>query len=401
MTPRILRLFPKLDLPAGSGLPITALALAGCLTTLGGGAFLPVFPEIIEALAIDEETAALVAVVHTLTGAIFTPIFGWVADRAGAKRVLLIGLLCYGAAGMLPAFVTDVNGLIAARCLEGAFKGAVLAAGMALVLGYLRNQERAQVFGYGTSLITIASALTFFAGGWLGAIDWRYAFFLYAMALPIAVFAFLVVQGPLVAPKSPSSDVAVDRSLAQILLGRRFLGIAAAVLVVAGGGQAFRVYGPIYLKEVFDAGPGLVGGLLAVMAIGVVLSSALAAGRMSTRFGSTWSVAIGMAAMGVAIGILVVDLGLVGSVVGFAIFGVGFGVVLPNLFDALALEAPVDKRATVLASGQAVNSLGLFITPLVLGTVWAELGIFAVLISIAATMPLVGVFLTLAYRKTD
>jgi MFS family permease len=51
------------------------------------------------------------------------------------------------------------------------------------------------------------------------------------------------------------------------------------------------------------------------------------------------------------------------------LFGAGFGIVLPNLYSALANIAPTQLRSSVLAAGIGTGFLGQFLSPVLLGPV--------------------------------
>ena len=52
------------------------------------------------------------------------------------------------------------------------------------------------------------------------------------------------------------------------------------------------------------------------------------------------------------------------------IFGLGFGAVMPNLYDTAAEQCPPETRATLLALGNGLSALGQFSSPFFLGPVW-------------------------------
>ena len=57
------------------------------------------------------------------------------------------------------------------------------------------------------------------------------------------------------------------------------------------------------------------------------------------------------------------------------IFGMGFGIVMPNLYDALSKLNSKEVRSSVLAIGTGASNLGQFLSPLFLGPVWKNGGI--------------------------
>jgi len=80
------------------------------------------------------------------------------------------------------------------------------------------------------------------------------------------------------------------------------------------------------------------------------------------------------------------------------LFGVGFGVVVPNVYDSLANQAPPELRSSVLAIGTGCNSLGQFLSPLVLGSVWKYAGLPPVFY-VAAAVALGTALLSLLQRQ--
>jgi MFS family permease len=57
------------------------------------------------------------------------------------------------------------------------------------------------------------------------------------------------------------------------------------------------------------------------------------------------------------------------------LFGIGFGIMTPNLYDTLASYSPPELRASVLAIGTGFNSLGQFSSPIFLGPIWNYAGL--------------------------
>jgi hypothetical protein len=71
------------------------------------------------------------------------------------------------------------------------------------------------------------------------------------------------------------------------------------------------------------------------------------------------------------------------------VFGMGFGLVLPNLYNSLSNFAPVKIRSSILAIGIGTSFLGQFLSPVLLSPVlqWGGLtGVF----NTAATFALLG-----------
>ncbi|GDY41287.1 hypothetical protein SANT12839_021690 [Streptomyces antimycoticus] len=73
---------------------------------------------------------------------------GRIADFAGRKKILLIGLLGFAAASMLGGLAPDPGILFAARALQGAFAALLAPAALSLItVAFTDPKERARAFG--------------------------------------------------------------------------------------------------------------------------------------------------------------------------------------------------------------------------------------------------------------
>jgi len=119
--------------------------------------------------------------------AVCIPVSGWLADRVGARRVLLgaIGLFTLASAGC--GLAPNLTVLIITRVLQGAAGGALTPIGMALLYRVFPPQERSRV----ASLLIIPTVLAPASGPLLGGLlvdtlGWRWVFF---VNLPIGIAA--------------------------------------------------------------------------------------------------------------------------------------------------------------------------------------------------------------------
>jgi MFS transporter, ACDE family, multidrug resistance protein len=109
-----------------------------------------------------------------------------------------------------------------------------------------------------------------------------------------------------------------------------------------------------------------------VQAVGAALISAIGIRPLGRRFGNLGSVGL---ALGLMAGMLILipnltQLWAIGLVsIGF---GMGVGLVMPNLYDALAKVAPPELQSSILAAGTGSGFLGQFLSPIVLGIVLAH-----------------------------
>ena len=368
---------------------LLVLLAAGCLTTMTGGIVSPILPEMIQQLQLNPQWAGMLVSMHAITIAIFTPLFGILADRVGPLRVMIPSLCLYAVFGTAGAFMGSFWPLLAARGLLGAASGAVAAASIGLLGTMYQGEVRSRVLGYATSAMTTASILVPLLGGWVGQIQWQYAFYLYGLGLPLAC-----VAAPILANRSSqrasSLEAGQTQTLIKILRQPRTLRLLLLLALASGIVYAVIVYTPLYLKATIAAGPQLNGMVLALRGIGAAIASALLASRMGKAIGVNRTIALGFVVMALTLGVLPFQTDIHSIMLTALLFGAGFGIVVPSLYDQLANEAPHELRASVMAIGTGGNSLGQFLSPVILGPIWHAFGFTAVFFVAAGVALSVG-----------
>lgn len=353
------------------------LLAAGCLTTMTGGVVSPILPEMVQELRLDPEWAGTLVSIHALTSAVMTPIMGIVADRIGKLKVMIPCLLLYALFGVATAFVTSFPLLLITRGLLGAASGGVAAATIGLLGSMYDGDRRSRILGYATSVMTTSAIFFPLMGGWVGGYDWHYAFYLYGLAVPLVVFVLMNLKEP----QTPSDSLLAlgeSNSLGKVLLKPNILQVYLYIAIAAVTVYAVVIYTPLYLKGAINADPVLNGFVLAVRLVGAALVSAIGASRLARRMGSNWAIAFGFSLMALTVITIPFLTNIYLIVITAILFGIGFGVITPNLYDALAERSPAELRASVLAIGTGFNSLGQFLSPVALGPIWKWAGLPAV-----------------------
>src|SRR3984885_15364600 len=124
----------------------------------------------------------------TLAGLIL--LGGSLGDRAGRKRVFLIGVVWFALASALCGLAPDIYVLIGARVLQG-IGGALLTPGsLAIIQATFAPEERPRAVGAWSGLGGVASAIGPVVGGYLvQTAGWRWVFLL---NLPLAAVVIAV-----------------------------------------------------------------------------------------------------------------------------------------------------------------------------------------------------------------
>lgn len=349
------------------------LLAAGALSSAVGAMVAPVFPEVKEALQVSPWWAGLLVGIHTLTIAISTPLLGLVANRVGHRKVLVGSLIAYGIFGMLGSFAFNFGTMFLSRALVGAASGGVAVVSIGVLSGSYEGENRTKILGYATSALASSTVVFPILGGWVGSFNWRYAFFLHGFAFPVAIAVLFLLK----IPKSLNSINAEikDKSLVlSILRQPRVVSILLTLALTSALFYVVVVYAPLYLKEAMNARPIVNGYVLATRAIGAAIVSAFGATKLAKWFGPNVAIALGLVMMSLSL----ISIPLVNSPVMIVLsalpFGVGFGVVMPILYDRLSNCAPLAQQTVLLGIGTGTSSLGQFLSPAVFGPIWATLG---------------------------
>ena len=378
-------------------IPILLVLLAcGSLTTMTGSVVAPVMPEVKDQLLIDPRWSGILVSMHCLTIFLFSPICGILADRIGKVKVLIPSLVCYAIFGTAGAFANSFTPLLISRALLGAASGGIAAASIGILSSMYEGEKRTRILGYTTSALAIASIIFPLVGGLLGKYNWRFTFAMYALALPAALMAYLLL------PKrkrngASSLNLGQKDKLIESLKAPSTITLFTALALTSAIFYVVIIYAPLHFKETIGADTAVNGAILASRAIGAAVISAVGASKLAKRLGSAKAIALGFILMAVTLITIPFVKPLYLILPTAIIFGMGFGIVMPNLYDALSKSTPKEVRSSILAIGTGASNLGQFFSPIFLGPVWkyAGIGVFFV----GAGVALITTFLSIQQGK--
>ena len=173
---------------------------------------------------------------------------GRLADRFGARRLALTGLVVFTGASLLSGLASGPAELLAGRALQGIGAALLSPATLATVLTMFDGRERDRALGVWSGIAGLGAALGVILGGVLtSAIGWRWVF-----TINVPIGAALLVALPMVVParRGTSSGAGLD--------------VPGALLVTAGTGAA--IYGLV------NAGSAGWGGLSTVLALAAAIA---------------------------------------------------------------------------------------------------------------------------------
>ncbi len=117
-------------------------------------------------------------------------VYGPLSDRHGRKGVLMAGLVLAGVGSLLAAMAGSLNGLIAARLLQGAGCAAGMVVARSMVQDHFEGPQRTRIMAYIGMAMGMCPPLATIVGGqlhvWLG---WQSNFLLIAALALVMLFA--------------------------------------------------------------------------------------------------------------------------------------------------------------------------------------------------------------------
>lgn len=352
----------------------SVLFAAGAVTTMTGSVIAPVFPEMLKELNLDPQWAGILVSVHSITIMLSIPFWGILADSIGKTKILILSLVGFSFFGILGAFLNSFFPLLITRSCLGVVSAGISAACISILSAIYQGEARLKILGYATSAMTTATIFMPLLGGLLGSWEWRWAFYLYGIAIPVALLAAFVLPHKKINTNSQLDTIINSKLLAELTSGpiiRSLLTIILASAIL----YCLIIYTPVYLEQKIQSDVQFNGMVLAASAIAIAIMSASGASWAHKFMGNQNTIVLGFSLMAVSLTLIPMLINPQLLLLVAFIFGCGFGIILPNIYNNLAESTSSEFRSTIIAIGTGCNSLGQFICPLILGFVWKNFDI--------------------------
>jgi len=329
---------------------------------------------------------------------VLKPVFGSLADRIGARPVLLGGLLAFAAASAAFVLAGDPAWVGLARFGQGAAAAAFSPAAGVLVARLTPNTGQGRGFGRYGAWKGLGYTLGPVLGGVLIAVGGYPLLFttLAVLGVVVAGWAVLVVPAAPPLPRTRQTVADLVRRLTSPGFVRPTLALAAATAALSVG---------VGFLPVAGAGRGL--GPLATGAIVSLLAASAAviqprAGRARDRgrIGDRTGLAAGLALTAIGCAAVVIP-GVAGLVVAALLIGCGVGVITPIGFAHLATTAPTERLGQTLGAAEVGRELGDAGGPLLVGGLAAAATLTPALLTFAALLTAVAAIVAVPARQPD
>ena len=331
----------------------------------------------------DLLTLGLLLAVYDGAEVLLKPVFGAVADRIGARPVLLGGLLAFAAASA--AFVLAGNpawvGL--ARFGQGAAAAAFSPAASVLVSRLTPPDAQGRGFGRYGAWKGLGYTLGPVLGGVLIATGGFSLLFLTLAVLAVAVAGWAVVVVPGVAPLPRTRQTVADlgRRLSSPGFVRPTLALAAATAALSAAVGFLPVLG-----AGIGLGPLATGAIVSVLAATTALvQPRIGKARDDGRIGDRAGMAGGLVVTAAGCAAVLLP-GITGVVAAALLVGLGVGVITPIGFAHLAATAPADRLGQTMGAAEVGREMGDACGPLLVGGLAAAISLAPALLVFAGLL---------------
>jgi len=301
------------------------------------------------------------------------PAFGALADRIGARPVLLGGLVAFAGASAAFVLAGEQDALAAARFAQGAAAAAFSPAASALVARLSPVDRRGRAFGsYGAWKGLGYTTGPLLGGGLITLGGFPLLFtVLAAIGLAVAGWAAITVPAAPPLPRSRETLVGLARRLTEPSFLQPVLALAGATAALSAGVGFLPVYG-----AQTGLGPLATGAAVSLLALAAALIQPRA-GRAhdSGRLPAVAGMTIGLVLAGAGFAAAVVLSGLPGLLLAGLAIGIGTGLVTPLGFARLAATAPVGRLGQTMGAAEVGRELGDIGGPMLVGTIAGVAGL--------------------------
>ena len=205
-----------------------AIFVATFMTAVEGTIVTTAMPTIVGSLH-GIEIMNWVFSIYLLTNAMFTPIYGKLADKVGRKPIFIIGTLIFIIGSALCGVSNSMMTLIISRAIQGIGAGAMMPVALTILADLYDSEKRAKLLGLNSTAWGVASVVGPLAGGFIvETVGWHWIFYI---NVPIGLVLIGLIFFYLVEPKRQREAKKMDimgsfflmLTLLSLLLGFQYL----------------------------------------------------------------------------------------------------------------------------------------------------------------------------------
>jgi MFS family permease len=320
----------------------------------------PVLPDLFKHFADTPHVDYLAPLVLTMPSiciALFSTLAGFVGDKIGRRRFLLVALTAYGFVGVAPMALDSLVVILVSRFVLGLTEAVILTMSTTMIVDYFKGPEREKWLAYQTALAAISAVVFSLLGGMFGGLGWRGPFIAYSSSLLMFLLVWLFTHKPDSSDISHNLKPVRDTSWRSVLTPR-LIGICA----ISGFASVIFFTLPIDLGMALHAvglrNPAAIGGVMAVSTLGIAAGTLLFRVLASRPPATILAMAFGLAGVGFVTISHVDDFRLMAGAA--FVNQVGCGIALPTLLTWSMRDLPFEARGRSMGIFQSSFAAGQF-----------------------------------------
>lgn len=345
-----------------AGLPQAIIILIiSILPMMAIVALMPVIPVIIQHFHDVSNIMTLAPLIVAAPGicvALLSPYAGYLTDKLGRRKLLLIFTLFYGFGGILPFFLQDFSSLMAGRLLLGIGEAFILTIANTLLGDYFEESDRAKWLMWQSIAGAVSGFMLLSASGYLSSLGWNFPFLVYSIAFIVTIGTYFFIFEPKSTLKK--TDFVTENKATfplKLILRIIILTMLAAILY-----NVYIIHFSMALNAMGIVDQQKIGNYSAIASLAVPI------GAMIFKYFSNRSPRFQFTLLFALIGIGLIGIGLSSMIEVTILFAwvqqLGVGMAIPILIAWAIKEVPVEFRGRGMGFWTCGFFLGQFLSPL-------------------------------------
>jgi MFS family permease len=369
---------------------LITLCLASFLGSVSFSVLLPVLPYYSQEMGASPSQVGLIIALYSYVTAVFLIPFGMLADKIGARRMLIAGLLLYT---LTPLLYHPTNNLIQlgfVRAAHGLASSVFLPAASALTIQSVPSERWGEALGW----LTMAMQSSLVIGPVLGGLllnRWGFhAAFYSCSIIPLAGLFFVLLR--LRTVRSVSAELRVRGSFTWLKQPGVFTGLITPLFFTIGSGTIF-TFMPLH-GQALGISETMAGIIIATLYLGSTLLR-VPGGKLSDKIGRKPVILLGLA-LASATMLLISFTGSAPVLITLAIFfGMGMGLAMPAAYALVADLTPSEMMGLSMGMTSSFLYCGLALGPTIMGVV-AAMSNYPTMFRVCSLSLLLGIIVILS-----
>ena len=236
----------------------------------GVGLVIPVMPLLMEDMHFNGAIMGMMLSVFSITQLLASPIMGYLSDKIGRKKMIVLGMSLFAISEFIFGFANDKYIFYLSRGLGGVAAALLMPAVTAFVADMTTIEQRPKAMGYVSAAISGGFIIGPGIGGVLASLGHRVPFFAAGI---IAIIGCLLTQSILIEPqhdiqfKKSSQNTNAKEIVREFLTKPGVLFIFIIIFISSFGLQAFESIYTIMTTIIFGFNPAQIAVIITVSGI--------------------------------------------------------------------------------------------------------------------------------------